>query len=109
MDAAGPAAMVTGAAKAAPGGDAPSTPADQFGLAGRTAPGIGTEVITVAAGSAAARAGLQRGDLILAADGDKAPDAATLERRFRTAAAGSALLLTVQRGDRYRVIALEKR
>jgi S1-C subfamily serine protease len=70
---------------------------------------VGIEVVTSAPGSPAARAGLQRGDLILAADGQKAPTAADLLRRFRTADQGAGILLTVQRGSQYRVLALERR
>lgn len=83
--------------------------ADETGLVGRTVANVGIEVITLTPRSPAERAGLQRGDLILAADGQKAPTSADLLRRFRSAEQGAGILLTVQRGSQYRVLALERR
>ena len=79
------------------------------GFVGRNVPGGGIEVVTVGAGSAAAAAGLLRGDLIVAIDGDPAPDAATLTRRYRAIEEGAAILLTIERSQQHRVLALEKR
>lgn len=81
---------------------------DDPGFVGQNIAGAGIEVVTVSSGGPAARAGLQRGDLITELDGEPARDAAALARRFRSAASGAALLLTVQRGQQYRVVALEK-
>jgi S1-C subfamily serine protease len=55
------------------------------------------------------RAGLQRGDLVVALNGEALPDAAAVERAYQRAAPGAALLLTIQRGSSPRVVALEKR
>jgi S1-C subfamily serine protease len=87
---------------------APTT-SDGTGLVGRMVPGAGIEVVSVADGGAADAAGVARGDLIVAIDGEPARDLATLARRFRSAAAGDAVLVTVQRNQRHRVLALEKR
>jgi S1-C subfamily serine protease len=90
--------------------DSVSPPAsDGTGLVGRMVPGAGIEVVSVAEGGAADAAGVARGDLIVAIDGEPARDIATLARRFRSAAAGEAVLVTVQRNQRHRVLPLEKR
>ena len=83
-----------------PGGEDP-------GVVGRNVPGVGIEVVTVREGSAAERAGLRRGDLIVALDGEKMPDTA-FTRRFRGDAPVTALL-TVERAGGHRVLALESR
>jgi len=82
---------------------------DDPGFVGRHVPGAGIEVVTVADPSAAAAAGLSRGDLIVAIDGEPARDMAVLTRRFRAADEGSAILITIQRNQQHRVLALEKR
>lgn len=82
---------------------------DGPGFLGRHVPGAGVEVLTVQEWSAAALAGLQPGDLMVAVDGQQAPDTAAIARRYRALDAGGALLLTVQRGQRHHVLALEKR
>jgi serine protease Do len=79
------------------------------GFVGRSVPGAGIEVVTVSEGSAATLAGLEPGDLIVALDGQTDPDVAGLTRRYRAADAGASLLLTVRRGQRHHVFALEKR
>jgi len=79
------------------------------GFVGRNVPGAGIEVVTVEEGGPAAAAGLLRGDLIVAIDGDPAPGLAALARRFGAVTPGDAVLLTVQREQRHRVLALEKR
>ena len=86
-----------------------ATTPDGTGLVGRMVPGAGIEVVSVAEGGAAEAAGVARGDLIVAIDGGPARDIATLARRFRSAGAGEAVLVTVQRNQRHRVLALEKR
>jgi len=99
---------VTVAAVAANG--APSTGPDrESGVVSRSLPGIGAEVVTVAPGSAADRAGLQRGDVIIAMDEEKRPTAAAIDRWFRAASQGDAVLLAVRRDGTHRVVALEKR
>ena len=67
------------------------------------------EIVTVVPGGAAAAAGLQRGDLVVAVDGEPARDGAVLSRRFRLAAPGAAILITIQRGGTHRVLVMEKR
>jgi S1-C subfamily serine protease len=75
----------------------------------RTIASVGIEVVAVRQGGAAARAGIEAGDIIVRLDGRDAPDTNLLQRAFRDLAAGAALVLTVQRGTDYRVVALEKR
>jgi hypothetical protein len=94
--------------RAGAGANPEAQPRDDPGFVGRTVPGAGIEVVTVREGSAAAHAGLQRGDLIVAVDGDRGDDVAALTRRFRAAASGAPFLFTVQRGQQHRVLALEK-
>jgi serine protease Do len=89
-------------------GVAPAS-SDGTGLVGRMVPGAGIEVVSVADGGAADAAGVARGDLIVAIDGEPVRDIATLARRFRSTNAGDAVLVTVQRNQRHRVLALEKR
>jgi C-terminal processing protease CtpA/Prc len=79
-----------------------------IGVVGRNVPGVGIEVVAVREGTAAERAGLRRGDLIVALDGDREPDTALLTRRFRGDSPVTALV-TVQRGGEHRVLALESR
>jgi hypothetical protein len=74
----------------------------------RAVPDVGLEVVALEPASAAARAGLEPGDIIVAVDGRTSPAANVLTRAFRDAASGSALLLTVRRGTAHRVVALEK-
>jgi S1-C subfamily serine protease len=70
--------------------------------------GTGVEVISVLARGPAGAAGLQRGDLVIALNGEPAPDPAALYRAYRALKPGQAVLLTIQRGSQYRVFALEK-
>lgn len=85
-----------------------TTEAADPGLVGRNVPGVGIEVVTVREGSAAHRAGLARGDLIVAVDGEQAPDTTSFARRFRGDGAVTALV-TVQRGAEHRVLVVERR
>lgn len=89
--------------------DSPPAARGGLGFIGREAAGAGIEVVTVEERGAAAAAGLLRGDLIVAIDGQPAPDVTALTRRFRTADQGAAILLTIQRNQQQRVLALEKR
>jgi S1-C subfamily serine protease len=81
---------------------------DELGLVGRSVPGLGIEVVAVREGSAAARAGLRRGDLVVAVDGRSDTNAAQLARRFRSADPSSVIVLAVQRGELHRILPLEK-
>ena len=78
------------------------------GVVGRNVSGVGIEVVAVLEGSAAERAGLRRGDLIVALDGERRPDTAQFTRRFRGNEPVTALV-TVQRAGDYFVLALETR
>lgn len=85
---------------------APRSPA--LGLSLRTVPGVGSEVLQVDAGSAAAQAGLERGDLIVAAGRTRAPSPAVITRAFDASDAGNPLLVGVARGESHHVLALVK-
>jgi serine protease Do len=78
------------------------------GMALRGVDGIGVEVVALEPGGAAARAGLQPGDVVIALDGRSAPGAAQLVRAYRESPAHDALLLTIRRGTAHRVVALAK-
>lgn len=82
---------------------------DGSGFIGRQVPRLGVEVVTLTPRGPAAVAGLAPGDLILAIDGRQAPTTEDVSSRYRAATPGSALLLTIQRGARHHVLALEKR
>jgi hypothetical protein len=86
----------------------PAPPGNSHGFAGRNVSGAGIEVVKVETGGSAARAGLQRGDLIVSIDGEPARDLAELTRRYRALTAGQAMLLGVVRPDGRLVLALEK-
>jgi S1-C subfamily serine protease len=79
-----------------------------FGAILRTVKGAGAEVVAIPHDSAAARAGLVRGDLIVALAGSRAPDSRAIRRAYDGMKTGDALLLTVQRAGEHRVIPLEK-
>jgi S1-C subfamily serine protease len=85
------------------------TPVDQPGFVLRGVEGRGIEVVSVEGNTPAARAGLQGGDLIIAVDGRPAADAEAFNRGYGSASAGTAWVLTVQRGLRRHTFALEKR
>lgn len=80
-----------------------------FGAVLRPVSGVGSEVVIVEPGGAADRAGIRRGDLIIAADGDSALEPAALLRRYRNAVQGDVLLLTLHRDGGHRIVAVEKR
>ncbi len=76
-----------------------------LGITTRTARGRRT-IASVREESAGARAGLQVGDAVVSVDGQ---DANTdLARAFRALKPGGGLLVTIERGGRRRVVALEK-
>jgi hypothetical protein len=91
-------------------GDASVAPEIQsLGLTARSVPRVGVEILAVAPNSAAARAGLRRGDLILTLDGVAIEDLARLDRTYRTTRDGDVLLLSVERDQQHIVIGVEKR
>ena len=108
-------AAITGVRSGAPlrvsvtAANAPATiaPADALGLIGRDVRNVGVEVMAVDDGSAAARAGLLRGDLIVAVNGERTDRASDVLREYRSKS--PAVLLTIQRGNQHRVLPLEKR
>jgi len=64
--------------------------AEQFAVSGRT----GALIDVVTPGSPAQKAGLQRGDIIVAVDGEKVPDLRKLLRRVASAEVGSKISIT---------------
>lgn len=82
---------------------------EDHGIVGRSIPNVGIEVVAVQAGSPAARAGLERGDLILRVGPQQSPDLNAVARAFRAAKPGDVLLVNVQRSRQHHVLALEKR
>jgi hypothetical protein len=85
----------------------PEVPA--LGLTMRTIRGTGAEVTAVAAGSAAALAGIRPGDLITLIDDRRAPTAAEVTQRFAAAKSGRPVLAAVTRGTVHHVLTLDKR
>jgi hypothetical protein len=83
-------------------------PAATLGIAARVRRGAGLEVQAVEDGSAAARAGLRPGDIIVSVNRAAVPSSAALTRAWVDAAPGSALLVAFVRDSRGRVTALEK-
>lgn len=93
---------------ATPAGAAPTGASADIGATLRSVPGVGVEIVTVERTGVAQRAGLRRGDLIVALDGEPAPEPAEIVRAFRAAVSGDALLLTIRRDGGHRVIPVEK-
>ena len=86
----------------------PAGSASVFGAVLREVFGAGAEVVTVDPGTAAHRAGLRQGDVIIALDGVVQPDDDAVLRLFRTAKPGDSLLMTLRRDGDHRVVAVEK-
>lgn len=80
-----------------------------LGLTLRAVPRIGAEVLSVAAGSASAAAGIQPGDVITVFGDRHAPTPAEVRARFAAASADRPLLVAVTRGPLHQVLTLEKR
>lgn len=79
-----------------------------LGLGLRAVPGSGSEVTRVDRGSAADRAGVQRGDLITRLGSTGTPTPAQVSRGFGALAEGQRALLAVTRGDAHHVLVLER-
>jgi hypothetical protein len=92
----------------ATGAPLPPLPEDDPGLVMRLVPDLGVEIVAVRPGSAAARANLAAGDIILRLNGALAPSPAALLSAYRQLPAQGALLLAVQRGADHRAVALER-
>ena len=83
-------------------------PVDELGLELRAVKGAGSEAIRVAPRSAAARAGIEAGDLITGIGAADAPDPRTVNKVFADAAAGQPLIVRIERGSTHVVVALTK-
>lgn len=88
-------------------GAAPTGPV-ALGLTLRWVVGVGTEVVNVDAGSAAAIAGVRRGDVVTAIGATALPTPVQIRRAYGAAKPGDSLVLGVARDDRHRVAALVK-
>lgn len=96
---------------AAPVATAPvagETAPDSLGLTLRTRRGIGVEVIDVDPRSAAARAGLEPGDLITAIGPQTSPTSSQVSTAYNMVSSGATVLVAITRGDGHHVVALDK-
>ena len=91
--------------------DPPTAPieADLLGLTMRTVPSVGVEIVRVDPGSAAARAGIEAGDMVTLIGEVERPTPAQITLAFQAAPDDRPILVGVTRGDRHRVLALGKR
>lgn len=100
------------AAAAAPGaasGEAPARRPSELGLTLAAERGSGSRVRAVAAGTAAARAGLEVGDVITWIGDDERPAPPVVLRAYTDAASGTSILVGVARAGAHRVLVVEKR
>ena len=90
---------------------APPTPSEAplLGLTMRAVPRIGVEIVRVDPESAAARAGIEAGDVMTLIGEIERPTPIQVTRAFLAAPDDRPLLVGVTRGDRHRVLALGKR
>lgn len=79
-----------------------------LGLTMRAVPRIGVEIVHVDPGSAAARAGIEAGDVMTLIGEIERPTPAQVTRAFLSTPDDRQLLVAVTRGDRHRVLALAK-
>jgi len=89
-------------------GSIPEQGGGDLGLDLRDVKGAGAEAVRVAPRSAAALAGIEPGDLIVGIGDADVPDARTIARVFQQAAAGSHILVRIERGPEHLVLALAK-
>ena len=89
---------------------APDTPTDsgQLGLTLRESARVGTVVVRVVPGSAAARAGLAAGDVITLVADIAAPSPAQVMRAFASASEGQPVMIAVTRGTAHFVTTLAR-
>jgi len=80
-----------------------------LGLTLRTIPRTGAEVLRVQAGSAAARAGIEVGDVITVIGDSRLPTALRVSRAFANAPADRPVVVALTRGGSHHVVALTKR
>ena len=81
------------------GAEPPRGSADQLGLMVEDGEQGGAQVLDVARGSAAAEAGIRRGDLIVSVNRTRIGSSAEYQRIIRQAGRGSSLTILVRRGD----------
>jgi hypothetical protein len=93
---------VTAAAEPAHGDGA------ELGLGLKSIKGTGAEITRVAAGSAAARAGLSAGDVITMAGEFPAPTAAQVARMYAGLKEGGSVIVAVTRADAHRIVVLAR-
>ncbi len=79
-----------------------------LGLSLRTIPRTGVEVVYVLPRSAAARAGIQAGDIITRAGDVDTPSSAHISRLFATESPGGSLVVALTRNQDHRVLAIKK-
>lgn len=100
-------------AAAAPAGaaadEAPATRPPELGLTLAAEQGSGSRVRAVAPGTAAARAGLEPGDVIAWIGDDEQPAPSAVRRAYADAAPGASILVGVARAGTHRVFVVEKR
>jgi PDZ domain len=80
-----------------------------LGLTMRSLPQLGAEVVQVGDGSAGARAGILRGDVIVTIGEIQTPTASQVTQAFAAASTERPLLAAVMRADVHYVVAIEKR
>jgi hypothetical protein len=85
----------------------PVRPGDELGLT-LARSGIGSRVVRVAGGSAAARAGLRPGDVLSAVGASRALAPVDLRRQFTSLPENGTLLLAVARGDDHHIAVLAR-
>jgi PDZ domain len=79
-----------------------------LGLSLRTIPRTGVEVVYVLPRSAAARAGIQAGDIITRVDNVETPSSANISRLFAAEPQGGSLVVALTRNQDHRVMAIKK-
>jgi hypothetical protein len=79
-----------------------------LGLTLVPARGLGSRITEVVAHSAGGRAGLQVGDIVTIAGDDAQPSPSLVRRMFDDVRVGGAILLTIKRGEAYRLVVLTR-
>jgi hypothetical protein len=79
-----------------------------LGLTLRLVPRVGSEVVSVDRGSAAATSGIEAGDIITAISSASAPSPAEVRRAFASAVRGAPLIVALTRGSSHRVVAVPR-
>ncbi len=79
-----------------------------LGLSLRAIPGVGAEVVRTDPESAAARAGIQPGDVITVFGESRRPSPLEIKRVFDAAQKDARVAVAVTRGERHQVLVLRK-